>query len=133
MDHRRTSERGTFLSSKHNYVSELLKNLPNKKIQLFIFSLPWDQSTLWGYFGEICLIIPIFLAYMIPNNALLMMFTSMCYYHRGFYQIFQHTVDKLATEVSAKNENCEKTICKLIRFHISVKEYVFILAIIFFD
>ena len=84
-------------------------------------SLPWDQTTLLGYFGELMVIIAILLAYFTPTNTLLILFISMCFYHRAFYEIFKHTIDQF--ERQTDDDKCEsKSINDLIRFRISVKE-----------
>lgn len=86
----------------------------------FGFSLPWDQETPLGYFGEICISMICIEAYLLDNGALVLLFISMCLHHQAFYKMFQHSLLKLNRP--DKNRNDKKHICNLIRFHISVKE-----------
>lgn len=95
-----------------------------EKSSLLLISnrLPWDQQIAYGYFWEICFSILASLHFLIANEAILIFFISMCLHHQAFYQIFQHSVGKL--EYRDKNRNDLKYICELVRFFISVKEYV---------
>lgn len=90
------------------------------------FSLPWDQTTLWGYFSEVVSLIGVIIGYFIPISTILMLFVSMCLYHRAFYEIFEHSIDQFQQQNNGESpieDQCEmKSIDDLIHFHISVKE-----------
>lgn len=83
------------------------------------FSLPWNQTTYWGYAGEIGVDTMVTVGYIIANGTLLLFFISMCIYHGAFYRLFGHFVDKLD---SNNGKIKEEKLCDLIRFHISTKE-----------
>lgn len=83
---------------------------------MFSYSLPWNQHTLIGYFGETFATLLIGEAYGIANGSLLLLFVSLCMHHQAFYQMFQYSTSKL------ESRNAQEQLCKLIRFHSSVKE-----------
>lgn len=83
-------------------------------------SLPWNQETPLGYFGEICISMVCIEAYLIDNGALLLLFISMCLHHRTFFIMFENTLKKL-NHLKQKHHQ-KQLICNLIRFHISVKQ-----------
>lgn len=90
-----------------------------KKLQ--ILSLPWNQTTAIGYFGETCLEAMIGYALATSSGSLLIFFISMCLHHRAFRKMFDHSLQKFNRSVKKKPESA-KFLCNLIRFHISVKE-----------
>lgn len=116
----------------HINSSELQLNLFSAKVFFFLLtlilismnscsSLPWNQTTVLGYLGEIGFIMFSAKAFMITNGVLLMFFVSICRHYGAFYQIFKHSIGKLTH--SDRNNRCDKAIlCDLIRFHISIKE-----------
>lgn len=61
----------------------------------FICSLPWDQSTMTGYFGEIFYVIAIIQAYMFMNGSILLLFVSICLVHQAFSKMFLNTLNQL--------------------------------------
>lgn len=95
---------------------------------VFWFSLPWNQTTPSGYFGEMICNLWFAESYLISNGAIIVMLLSMMFHHQAFYKMIHHTLDTLNTP--DKNRDDKKLLCKLIRFHISIKECVFILNII---
>lgn len=86
----------------------------------YFFSLPWDQSTLYGYSAQIAFSIIINEAYMIANGAPLLLFISICLHHRAFYQMFLHSVCKL--NCADEKQNDLEVLIQLIRFHMTIKE-----------
>lgn len=84
-------------------------------------SLPWDQMTHWGYFGEIGFSLGIVVASLVSNNMLLVLFVSICFYHRAFCEIYEHLIEKFNWQ-SNQDKSEEKLIYNLIRFHVLVKE-----------
>lgn len=89
------------------------------KIRLF-HSLPWDQSTPWGYFGETCFNILLAISYLIFNGPILMLFIFIALHFRAFYEMFRHSLQEL--DQSKGNGNKKRILIKLIRFHVSAKE-----------
>lgn len=84
-------------------------------------SLPWDQSTLIGYFGEISFNVIVGATYFISNGVMILLYISICIHHQTFYEMVENSIDKWA--LSDKNgKNTEKFLRNLIRFHISTKE-----------
>lgn len=82
-------------------------------------SLPWNQDTPFGYFCEICLGIFWSEDYFIANGTLLLLFISMSWHHRAFYEIFQQSVQKAEEYVSDQQKL--DAFCKIVCFHNSVK------------
>lgn len=89
---------------------------------MIIHSLPWDQSTPLGYSLEICFCIYKADSYFLTYGSLLVLFTSICMHHQTFYEIFNHEAQKL--HHSGTDRSVAEHLSKMIRFHISVKEWV---------
>lgn len=91
-----------------------------------LLSLPWDQSSVVGYLGEVFHITIATKVYLIVNGVPLMLFISICTQHRAFYPIFKHSIDKWNARDKIQqiqhHRDGKKFICGLIRFHLSVKE-----------
>lgn len=89
------------------------------------FSLPWDQSTYLGYFGEMCFFSTIGAAFLFANALILSLFLLFCIHFRAFLEIFK---DMIANSNHRKDENRRndddgrKSIVDLIRFHLLIKE-----------
>lgn len=91
------------------------RNKQNTKNLIFIFSLPWNQTTPAGYFAEMCVSILFSYVYLILTGIPLLLFISMCIHHQAFLEMFKHWI--------GKSVQCDaKLLCDLIRFHISAKE-----------
>lgn len=133
--HWRWLRRRSLLSSNDNFVScssSSSNNLTasfNLCLVIFLslsFSLPWNQSTILGYFMEQMFDIVMCLVYFPVNGILLLPFISICIHYRTFYQIIRNLVDHWND--STKNHqfnNIEidrKFICDLIQFDISFKK-----------
>lgn len=82
-----------------------------------ISSLPWDQSSYVGYFGEIFFTILFAYGYLILHGVSLILFISMCLHHRAFSEIFKRLID-------AARQCDENSLHDLIGFHLTAKEYV---------
>lgn len=93
------------------------------------FSVPWDQTTVLGYFGEViflnCTIGPIFTL----NATVLILFISMCLYHQAFYKMFNHVLNELNS--CKKVRFAEQTICDLINFRMLIQKWVLFRSIQF--
>lgn len=91
---------------------------------LVIFSdrLPWDQSTPAGYFGEVIFDVFMGHAYLFCNFTFLLLFVSICWHHQAFHKMFEHTSRKLNNH--DRNRNNTEFVCSLIRYQISVREWV---------
>lgn len=75
----------------------------------------WNQTTYFGYFGEVISLSLGAGTYLIASGAVMLLFISVCLHHRAFFKIFEHTIDTL--------KQCDKkSLCDLIRFHVTVKE-----------
>lgn len=86
------------------------------------FSLPWNQSKIVGYVGELGFIIASCEVALSTNCITIILFISMCLHHCAFYKLFKHTIKEWNC---CQQNQCSKTmICHLVRFHISVKTYV---------
>lgn len=85
-----------------------------------IFSLPWNQTTLLGYSGEIASIMIFSVTFFLSNGLFLLLFISLCIYHGTFYEIIARARD----EFNRHNKNrCDtKFLGDLIQFHASIKE-----------
>lgn len=81
------------------------------------YRLPWDQTTLLGYFGEIFINVLILGGYLLTNGALLLLFMSICVYHQTFSKMFKHLIVEMN-----QDKMKEKYICSLTSFHISTKQ-----------
>lgn len=110
-----------FHTRKH---SNGVKIEPSKRLFSFeiFFRLPWDQQTPLGYFGETCYFVVVSLTYLTINGTFMLLFISMCLHDYAFYQMFQHFIRKW--QESDANRNGAAFLCKLIRFHVSVKKWV---------
>lgn len=88
------------------------------ELNLFLsFRLPWDQTTLLGYFFEMNIAVIGSAAYIITSGVFFILFASICLHHRAFYHIFEHFIFKIEQKPNQKEH-----FCRLIQFHISTKE-----------
>lgn len=111
-----------FLSSVRYYVRHFIRSkiVSQHLLSMFDFSLPWDQSTLVGYFAEIFCVWHNGQVYLLAVGAVILFLISICYHHHAFYQIFKHSVDKINN--FDENRKHEDVLRNLIRFHMLVKE-----------
>lgn len=84
--------------------------------------LPWNQSTFLGYFVEIFGGILYSEGYYLQNGVLLLLFLSICIHHQAFYKMFQYLTVELNHDDG--NRCVQKHMGKLVRFHVSAKEWV---------
>ena len=107
---------------KMMWVRLFFKNQNKFKNQEWLdFRLPWDQSTIFGYFGELIQMMTVTQIFFLVNGVSLMLFISICFYHRAFLKILKNSIDEWNSQ-DKKTRNDAKFICDLIRFHISAKE-----------
>ncbi|XP_055310916.1 putative odorant receptor 69a [Sitodiplosis mosellana] len=81
------------------------------------YILPWDQSTIPGYFAEIAFSILTAECYIVYNGAILLSFVSICLHHQAFYNIFYYSLRKLG------RPNEKELLCDLVDFHNSIKSW----------
>lgn len=86
-------------------------------------SLPWNQSTLHSYAFEASFTLFNGETYISINGTLLLLFISICLHHQTFYKIFRRTAAELNIRDQSEN-NKEKTLRKLILFHVPAKKWV---------
>ena len=84
----------------------------------FLDSLPWNQLTIWGYFGEISYYEISCAGYIFVIGVLLLLFISICIHHHAFYQIFEHSIN----EANRTKQFDKKYFYHLARCHIAEKE-----------
>lgn len=89
-----------------------------------MISLPWNQSTLFGYIDEILVNLMICPSYFIVVGVITVLFTSLCMHYQALDKMFEYSIDKWdAMTIDDKNDcNNAKFLCDLIRFDISIKE-----------
>lgn len=82
-------------------------------------SLPWNQSSFVGYFGEIIVDIMIFIEVVAIDFQFLLLFTSLCAHFFTFNEMFASFV----IGVDSSTEEKRKTECirKVIQFHLDIK------------
>lgn len=85
------------------------------------FSLPWNQHTNIGYFWEICYDLVTAEVYVFSGAMFIILFVSLCYHHRAFFKIFQHSLHTFDRSDEARND--EILLFQLIRFHVTIKEW----------
>ena len=86
-------------------------------------SLPWNQTTLLGYFGESTFMMFSGETFVYANGIMMLIFISICIHHLAFYEMLKYSIEKWNR--LKKNQNDERFICNQIHFHNTVKEWVF--------
>lgn len=91
---------------------------------VFIYSLPWNQSTLFGYIGEILFTVMLAPPYFTVLGVIFVLFISICMLHQAFYKIFEYSINKWDAMTTDDKNKCNNKhfLCDLIRFHILIKE-----------
>lgn len=113
--HERLNSDHFYRAGKLVYVIKIQFTWKDMKKFVDYFSLPWNQATNMGYFGEMLLCTFTCTGYLISNGIPLVLFLSLCVHHQAFAKIFKHK--------SNKSVKCDaKMLCGLINFHISAKE-----------
>lgn len=110
----------SYLYWPYRIVYLLEDRLTTHFLNLFIrFRLPWDQTTIFGYFGTILFSTICADVYLFMNGSILLLFVSICLHHQAFSQI----VHDLAIQLDAQKStnDARAMICNLIEFHLSVK------------
>lgn len=96
---------------------------PNSiRFTFILVSLPWDQNTIIGYFNELLFGICSAESYLIAIGSLLLLFISLCQHFHGFSQMNQRLFDEFICTDDMRVTH--QRLCKVIKFHISVKEWV---------
>lgn len=83
-------------------------------------SLPWNQYTILGYFGELSFSFASGVAYLIVFGSMVLLFVGIVLHFKAFFKIYKH----LFSQLNTSNENHTNSIllCKLIKLNISAKE-----------
>lgn len=84
------------------------------------FSLPWDQQTPVGYFGEIIIAIALPEIFSVVLQMLLLLFISVCLHYFAFGEMFQEFVTEV--DISSESHGQRESVRKLIAFHNQIKE-----------
>lgn len=58
---------------------------------------------------------------LVGFGVVLLLFVAICLHNQAFSEIFEHSIDKWNRR-KGKNQNDEKFLCDLMRFHLTVKE-----------
>lgn len=88
------------------------------------YSWPWSQHSLLGWIAEIILSMIVSIFYLSTVPTVLTFFISICEYHWAFYEIFQTHITDMNCIIEKKSfriDDVNRSICKLISFHIDVK------------
>lgn len=80
--------------------------------------MPWNQSTIVGFFCDVCYVLTMGAVVCFANGLLILLFISICHHHRAFRDVFRQLMDK-RTRNSTKNDYI--FMYQLIRFQNSVK------------
>lgn len=86
----------------------------------FQCSLPWNQTTLVGYFGELGFQLPVGFGFFFYSGVFLLLFISICQHHVAFYKMFKHSMNQMKRPADENSRCAAKNLCDLIRFHILV-------------
>lgn len=89
-------------------------------IQTIRNSLPWNQKTTLGYFGETGFIVFCGVWHIFAIGVMMLFYISMCIHHYAFYEMVANSFDKWNKR--RKNENDVEFVCDQILFHVTVKE-----------
>lgn len=91
-------------------------------LNLTFYSLPWNQSTPYGYLAEANFIILTNQIYFVFNGALLLLFVSLCLQYQAFGEIFQYLMEKF--EKNSKKtqfDDHRNILCDAMNFQSSVR------------
>lgn len=87
----------------------------------FIFSLPWNQDTVFGYFAEMLFMTDLFTIYLVVFGSISLLLVSLCIHYQAFCDMLKHMIDKCERSHNYPG-NDEQFICDIIRFHLTAKE-----------
>lgn len=85
-----------------------------------LFSFPWNENTIYGYTATIFTHTAFGETYLISNGSTLLLFVSICWYHRAFFERFQYSIRKL--DQPNKLSKTKDILCDVVCFHNTVKE-----------
>lgn len=100
---------------KYFFFTKLTNNL------LFTYSLPWDQSTPLGYFGEVCVATSNELIFWIVAPQILFLFVFLCKNNFIFAEMFVSFLDEFDELHKQKIQQKCDLLRKLIDFHNGIK------------
>lgn len=109
----------TQLSLENSFLKKSIRKI--QSIFICIESLPFDQRTPFGYWGMIFFCANMGNSYLSLNASILLLYISISWHHRAFYERFRDSVVKLD-----ERHDKQKTtfiLCEMIRFHIRVKRF----------
>lgn len=86
---------------------------------LKFISLPWNQNTLLGYFGEMIFTLVSGESYLLFNGTFILLFVSICWHHQTFHEILQNSLHKFDSFDSKRNSH--EFLCELLHFHNAAK------------
>lgn len=118
----RFDENSVFRPLKASYVEKdnLNTNFLKHSYILQFFSVPWNQSTLFGFFEDVLFCIIVAEAVFLFNGAFILLFISICWHHQAFDQMLQHSLIKF--EHFNKKRDVKELICNFVNFHNAAKE-----------
>lgn len=97
---------------------------------IWTFSLPWDQNTFAGWFGEHLVSHTIYISYCTINGAILSLFIGFCEYLHAFRNHFEASITKIndingnkAANVLTTRIKMKSVLCEVIEFHNSIKDF----------
>lgn len=93
-----------------------------KKFNLW-FSLPWNQSTPFGYLAETCYSFFVTQIYVILNGAIFLLFISLSLHFQAFGEMFQGLMRKLRNNPTQIIRN-RKTLHEAMNLQSAVRRYV---------
>lgn len=97
------------------------------------FSLPWDQNTFAGWFGEHLVSHTIYISYCTINGAILSLFIGFCEYLHAFRNHFAASIQKInendggnktmAANLLTTSIKMKSVLCEVVEFHNSIKDF----------
>ena len=110
----------------HRNVVILYKIYNNGSV--FISSLPWNQETVFGWIGLLIFVMLGSVTYFYLNSLFLLLFSSICNFHKAFKMNTKHLLEKLdvLTDVRpstpANRKEIPLILCEIIKNNIKGKE-----------
>ena len=119
-----------YYPAKFVYVSRwTLKRLTGVIMKVFFFSrLPWNQQTVSGYFGYLVFIMLGTATYYFVNTLFMLLFSSICDFHKAFKMNTKHLLNKLdeLTSIepipSANLREIPIILCEIVKNNVKGKE-----------
>ena len=114
-----------------------MKNSKRWTEYVFVLRLPWNQDTVFGWIGMMILAIICSVVYAFLNCMFILLFASICNFHKAFYLNSKHLLNKLdeltdSEPVKLADLNKIATLlCEIMNNGIKGKEWGFIDSFIF--